>query len=334
MSNIDELQEVVAKALEAKGVLSKLRAELRKHVFDVMEEQERSDGEPGSTSSSSAKTSTMLESKDGKLVAAMLVDFLQCCQLDHTLSVFRSEANIKSSELMSKDETASVLGVTCGPDEAVLMRFVAQDPKSPKSPVTTSSNSEKKRKEESKECMLKTTMSSTQLKSALSAAATIRNVSEESPPAASASIVAAKTIEEGKLMPKPKPKPLAALPSISNKSKLGALPTLKPIGVKALAPLKATTTTSTNFSTGEVAAAPVAAASESKNNDYDDFDDDIGDDIGDDIEIDDDADWDADNYDQDDAEDYVGDDPYSEDKIVENEQQVLSHYDYVESVHS
>lgn len=36
--SIDELKEVVAQSLEASGVLAKLRAQIRKHVFDVIDE--------------------------------------------------------------------------------------------------------------------------------------------------------------------------------------------------------------------------------------------------------------------------------------------------------
>ncbi len=115
--NIEELKGVVAKALEAKGVLSRLRAELRKCVFEVMEEQEK--GGAGAGSASSSRVVEILSTDEGRKAASLVADFLSVCQLDHSLSVFRSEASLQGVEI-PKSDLADALGVIAEPDEPLI----------------------------------------------------------------------------------------------------------------------------------------------------------------------------------------------------------------------
>uniref|UniRef100_A0A7S3ZGK7 Centrosomal protein 43 n=1 Tax=Lotharella globosa TaxID=91324 RepID=A0A7S3ZGK7_9EUKA len=117
MSNIEQLQDQVAKALEAKGVLSKLRAEIRKHVFDVMEEQENAEGKAPLPNPALA---SVLNTSEGRIAASLVADFLKTCHLDHTLSVFTSEADLKG-QIMGKSELASSTGFKVEDDKPLML---------------------------------------------------------------------------------------------------------------------------------------------------------------------------------------------------------------------
>jgi hypothetical protein len=121
--NIDELKEIVAQSLEAKGVLAKLRvrracsptarrfvirtlhhmidvflicaavmqAQIRKHVFDVIEENS-----PGSKSDSAEndKLALIRTTPTDVLALDLVREFLDYYELDYTTSVFHAEARV------------------------------------------------------------------------------------------------------------------------------------------------------------------------------------------------------------------------------------------------
>ncbi|XP_060908818.1 FGFR1 oncogene partner isoform X1 [Labrus mixtus] len=85
-----ELRDLLIQNLENSGVLNKLKAEMRAAVFLAMEEQDRLENKSPLINENLKK---LLNTKDGRLVAALMVDFLQVFNLDFTLAVFQPEIN-------------------------------------------------------------------------------------------------------------------------------------------------------------------------------------------------------------------------------------------------
>ncbi|CAK6978366.1 FGFR1 oncogene partner [Scomber scombrus] len=85
-----ELRDLLIQNLENSGVLNKLKAEMRAAVFLAMEEQDRLENKTPLVNENLKKC---LNSKDGRLVAGLIVDFLQVFHLDFSLSVFQPEIN-------------------------------------------------------------------------------------------------------------------------------------------------------------------------------------------------------------------------------------------------
>ncbi|KAG9493766.1 centrosomal protein 43 [Eleutherodactylus coqui] len=84
-----ELRDLLIHTLEGNGVLNKIKAELRASVFLALEEQERAENKPSVTNE---RLRQCLATRDGRLVAALLTDFLQHFHLDFTLAVLQPEA--------------------------------------------------------------------------------------------------------------------------------------------------------------------------------------------------------------------------------------------------
>ncbi|XP_038659018.1 FGFR1 oncogene partner isoform X4 [Scyliorhinus canicula] len=91
-----ELRDLLVQTLENSGVLNKIKAELRAAVFLALEEQERVENKTPLVNESLKK---FLNTKDGRLVAGLVTEFLQFFNLDFTLAVFQPETN---TELTAK----------------------------------------------------------------------------------------------------------------------------------------------------------------------------------------------------------------------------------------
>ncbi|XP_050805099.1 centrosomal protein 43 isoform X5 [Gopherus flavomarginatus] len=85
-----ELRDLLVQTLESSGVLNKIKAELRAAVFLALEEQERVENKTPLVNESLKK---FLNTKDGRLVAGLVAEFLQFFNLDFTLAVFQPESS-------------------------------------------------------------------------------------------------------------------------------------------------------------------------------------------------------------------------------------------------
>lgn len=103
-----ELRDLLIQNLENSGVLNKIKAEMRAAVFLAMEEQERLQNKTPLINENLKKC---LNSRDGRLVASLIVDFLQVFNLDFSLAVFQPEINslngLDSRDLVCKDLSLS-----------------------------------------------------------------------------------------------------------------------------------------------------------------------------------------------------------------------------------
>eukprot|EP00270_Netrium_digitus_P008570 TRINITY_DN2570_c0_g1_i2.p1 TRINITY_DN2570_c0_g1~~TRINITY_DN2570_c0_g1_i2.p1 ORF type:complete len:240 (+),score=47.16 TRINITY_DN2570_c0_g1_i2:63-722(+) len=98
-----ELKGMVKKALEKKGVLNRIRAELRASLFEVIEEQDQQQ-QAGSDAAEQGQGTVrgccteqarqMHETKSGQLLTALLCEYFEWADLSHTLKVYLPEANL------------------------------------------------------------------------------------------------------------------------------------------------------------------------------------------------------------------------------------------------
>ncbi|CAK6446456.1 unnamed protein product [Pipistrellus nathusii] len=102
-----ELRDLLVQTLEGSGVLNRIKAELRAAVFLALEEQEKVENKTPLVNESLKK---FLNTKDGRLVASLVAEFLQFFHLDFTLAVFQPEASTFQG-LEGRENLARDLGI-------------------------------------------------------------------------------------------------------------------------------------------------------------------------------------------------------------------------------
>ncbi|XP_008833324.1 FGFR1 oncogene partner isoform X2 [Nannospalax galili] len=102
-----ELRDLLVQTLENSGVLNRIKAELRAAVFLALEEQEKVENKAPLVNESLKK---FLITKDGRLVASLVAEFLQFFNLDFTLAVFHPETSTFQG-LEGRENLARDLGI-------------------------------------------------------------------------------------------------------------------------------------------------------------------------------------------------------------------------------
>jgi len=95
-----DLKRLVTRTLEKKGVLARIRAELRASVFEAIEKEdhvmEKDQGlPPALLGSYNDRAKQLHASPPGRLLTAMICDYLDWAQLNHTLKVYLPECNLE-----------------------------------------------------------------------------------------------------------------------------------------------------------------------------------------------------------------------------------------------
>ncbi|XP_013004324.2 centrosomal protein 43 isoform X4 [Cavia porcellus] len=104
-----ELRDLLVQTLENSGALNRIKAELRAAVFLALEEQEKVENKTPLVNESLKK---FLTTKDGRLVASLVAEFLQFFNLDFTLAVFQPEAStVRFQGLEGRENLARDLGI-------------------------------------------------------------------------------------------------------------------------------------------------------------------------------------------------------------------------------
>ncbi|XP_056150353.1 FGFR1 oncogene partner isoform X2 [Lampris incognitus] len=103
-----ELRDLLIQNLENSGVLNKLKAEMFAAVFLAMDEQDKMENK---TSLVNENLKKCLNTKDGRLVAGLVKDFLHVFNLDFTLAVFQPEINTLNV-LDSREQMCRELGLS------------------------------------------------------------------------------------------------------------------------------------------------------------------------------------------------------------------------------
>ncbi|NXY33369.1 FR1OP protein, partial [Pomatorhinus ruficollis] len=103
-----ELRDLLVQTLESSGVLNKIKAELRAAVFLALEEQEKVENKAPLVNEG---LKSFLGTKDGRLVAGLVAEFLRFFNLDFTLAVFQPESSTLNG-LDGRENLARDLGIT------------------------------------------------------------------------------------------------------------------------------------------------------------------------------------------------------------------------------
>lgn len=95
-----DLKTLVTRTLEKKGVLAKIRAELRASVFEAIEEEDRviekEEGlPPALLGSCNDRAKQLHASPSGRLLTALICEYLEWAQLNHTMKVYLPECNLQ-----------------------------------------------------------------------------------------------------------------------------------------------------------------------------------------------------------------------------------------------
>ena len=88
-----ELKDLIVQTLESNGLLSKIKAQIRASVFTALDENEKN----LNSSFENPCVKKLVETKEGRLAASLVREFLEQCNLDFTMSVFDPEFNIVSA---------------------------------------------------------------------------------------------------------------------------------------------------------------------------------------------------------------------------------------------
>ncbi|XP_061999701.1 protein TONNEAU 1b-like [Rosa rugosa] len=102
-----DLKTLVTRTLEKKGVLAKIRAELRASVFEAIEEEdkviEKDEGlPPALLGSCNDRAKQLHASPSGRLLTALICEYLDWAQLSHTLKVYLPECNLQKDSWKSE----------------------------------------------------------------------------------------------------------------------------------------------------------------------------------------------------------------------------------------
>ncbi|KAB0355404.1 hypothetical protein FD755_021912 [Muntiacus reevesi] len=102
-----ELWDLLVQTLKNSGVLNRIKAELPAVVFLALEEQEKVENKTPLVNESLKK---FLNTKDGRMVASLVAEFLQFFNLDFTLAVFQPETST-FQDLEGRENLARDLGI-------------------------------------------------------------------------------------------------------------------------------------------------------------------------------------------------------------------------------
>jgi FGFR1 oncogene partner len=104
----EQLRDLVAATLEKEGVLGKIKAQLRAHVYLALEARDQK-----ARPAQNPRLTTFLSSTNGRLVASLVREFLQFFDLEFSLAVFDPETNIgRDVQYRERERLCSALGLT------------------------------------------------------------------------------------------------------------------------------------------------------------------------------------------------------------------------------
>lgn len=109
MSELNELKNLVIQSLEANGVLSNIRAQIRASVFKVIDTQENNPKKESVYDWENQKCGKAMEQEEGKMVISLIKEFLQFYKMEYSMSVFSSEASFR--EEVKRDKLAEKLNL-------------------------------------------------------------------------------------------------------------------------------------------------------------------------------------------------------------------------------
>jgi hypothetical protein len=118
---MNNLRNLVIQGLEAKGVLSKLRAQIRANVFQIILQQESGDSQSAFYDENPI-IQKVRNSEEGLLALELINDFFNYCKMDYTQNLFQNESNLKQPK--TKSWAAKQLGIQPSGNESLLVTLV------------------------------------------------------------------------------------------------------------------------------------------------------------------------------------------------------------------
>ncbi|EDV24535.1 FGFR1 oncogene partner [Trichoplax sp. H2] len=133
-----ELRDLVAQILERKGVLGKIRAQMRANVFLALEEH---DSKENQSRSVNPKLRSFLSTADGRLTFQLVRELFDFFELEYTQIVLQPEANLTEQHFSSREMIARELNIIDSEpsSEPLITKVIRRIPESPISPKRTSS---------------------------------------------------------------------------------------------------------------------------------------------------------------------------------------------------
>lgn len=117
-----ELRDLLLQNLENSGVLNKLKAQMRAAVFLALEEQDRVQNKSPLVNEN---LKNCLNTKEGRLGASLVLDFLQVFHLDFTRAVFEPEIQLQKN-LESREVLCKELGLGLNSKTPVILELLRQ----------------------------------------------------------------------------------------------------------------------------------------------------------------------------------------------------------------
>lgn len=103
MQEINELKGLVVQSLEANGVLSQLRAQIRSSVFRVIDASE-SEQKKSAMFWENPKCQQIYNESEGKVCLQLIHDLMVFYKMDYSLSVFTNEANLSTTTTLQPSD--------------------------------------------------------------------------------------------------------------------------------------------------------------------------------------------------------------------------------------
>mmetsp|Transcript_21198 Transcript_21198/g.23998 ORF Transcript_21198/g.23998 Transcript_21198/m.23998 type:complete len:294 (-) Transcript_21198:179-1060(-) len=120
---MDELKDLVIQSLETKGILGRIRAELRSTVFKIIDNPDSVSAESSSLNAHNSKVQEISKNVEAKLAAEMIREFMDYYKMDYSLNVFVPESNL-AREGRGKDELAADAGIQHPREEPLLVSMI------------------------------------------------------------------------------------------------------------------------------------------------------------------------------------------------------------------
>jgi len=112
-----ELKDLIVQTLDANGILSKLKAQIRANVFLALDESDKKSDQKLITIENPI-IKNLLTTKEGRLTISLVKEFLEACNLDYTLSVFEPELDAKDDfKFDSKSDLTKELNLLNAKDQ-------------------------------------------------------------------------------------------------------------------------------------------------------------------------------------------------------------------------
>ena len=95
MQDTNDLKNIVIQGFESKGILSKIRAQIRASVFKVVEEENQTSNNntDGGLNWENQRAMSLKNTDEGLVICRLFENLLQFYELDYTLNVFVHEVN-------------------------------------------------------------------------------------------------------------------------------------------------------------------------------------------------------------------------------------------------